>query len=117
MNVQVDLSELAKLADDIAADVAAVDGSIEDAVGRSTSKLQAWAIQQAPVDTGELQRSIRKDTSGLARRVYAPVRQAFYQEYGTSIMPPQPFLMVHADRAHNDLEQEIGRAKWGPFGA
>jgi hypothetical protein len=113
VRINIDFSELAKLAGDIAADVAMVDGSVQPAVGRATDRLHARAVNDAPRDTGELKGAIAKDSWGLARRVYAPVRQAFYQEYGTSFHPPQPFLMVHADRAHVDLEQEITKAKWG----
>lgn len=113
MRFDVDLSELAKLAGDIAADAAMVGEEIEKAVGRSTDKLHSKAVAAAPRKTGELAGSIGKDTSGLARRTYAFARQAFFQEYGTSFHPPQPFLMVFADQAHGDLEQEITRAKWG----
>jgi hypothetical protein len=113
VRIDVDFSELRKLGADIVADAAMARGAIEPAVGRATERLKGWAIADAPVRTGELRGAIRSDPSGLARRVYAPVRQAFFQEYGTSIMAPQPFLMVHADRAHGELEQQIARAKWG----
>lgn len=116
MSFNIDFSELAKLADDLAADAAMARGAIEPAVARSTEKLRSWAMADAPVKSGELRGAIRADASGLARRVYAPVRQAFFQEYGTSFHPPQPFLMIHSDRAHADLEQEINKAKWGISG-
>ena len=113
MKLDFDFSELAKLASDLAADAAMAQGKIEPAVGRAVDYLHGLATSSAPVRTGELRGSIRKDTSGLGRRVYAPVRQAFYQEYGTSVMAPQPFLMVHADAGGARLEQEVFRAKWG----
>lgn len=114
MRLDIDFSELVKLAGDIAADIAMVDGAIEPAVGRSVDRLYGWATSDAPVgETGELKGGIRKDMSGLGRRVYGTSDHDFYQEYGTSFHPPQPFLMVHADRAHADLEQEIFKAKWG----
>lgn len=113
MRVDVDFSELRKFASDVVADAALARGAIEPAVGRSAERLRSWAMADAPVKSGELRGAIRSDASGLARRVYAPVRQAFFQEYGTSFHPPQPFLMIHSDRAHADLEQEINKAKWG----
>lgn len=113
MRIDVDFSELRKLGADIVADAAMARGAIEPAVGRATQWLHGQAVSSAPVDTGELRGSITADSSGLARRVYAPVRQSFFQEYGTSVMAPQPFLMVHADAAHSQLEQEIAKAKWG----
>lgn len=108
-----DFSELAKLADDMVADAAMARGAIEPAVGRATEQLYSLAVSSVPVASGELKGSITKDSSGLARRVYSPLKQGFFQEYGTSRHPAQPWLMVHSERAHNQLEQEITRAKWG----
>ena len=113
MRTAIDFSEVAKLASDLAADAALASGAVEKAVANSTARLHARSVAAAPVASGELKGDIRQDPSGLSRRVYATVRQAFYQEYGTSRHPPQPFLMVFSDQAHSDLEQEIYRAKWG----
>lgn len=113
MTVSIDFSEIFKLADDIAAEVANARGKMEPAVARATERLYAQAVAAAPVDTGELRDSIFRDTSGLARRVASTVRQGFFQEYGTSVMPPQPWLMVFAFRAWADLEAEVFRVKWG----
>jgi hypothetical protein len=113
VRIDIDFSEVRKLGADIVADAAATRGAIEPAVARSTQWLHGRAVASAPVRTGELRGAITADSSGLARRVYAPVRQSFFQEYGTSFHPPQPFLMVHADAAQGHLEQEIAKAKWG----
>lgn len=114
MKFDLDLSELAKLGGDIVADAAMARGAIEPAVGRAIDQLHGWSVSAAPVgETGELKGGIRKDTSGLARRVYGTSDHDFYQEYGTSFHPPQPFLMVFADRAHGALEIEVSKAKWG----
>lgn len=113
MKIDVDVSELVKLAADLQADAALASGAVERQVAASTEQLYNQAVASAPVDTGELRSSIRRDVAGLARRVWSPVRQGFFQEYGTSVMPPQPWLMVFADQAHADLERRINRAKWG----
>lgn len=113
MKFDVDARELLKLANDIVADGAQARGAVEKAVGQATDQLYAWAQASAPVRSGALKGSITKDPSGLARRVYSPLKQGFFQEYGTSRHPPQAWLMVHSDRAHAELEQRIARAKWG----
>jgi HK97 gp10 family phage protein len=113
VKIDVDFGELTKFAAALRTDAAVASGRVERAVAASTNRLEAQATSAAPVLTGELRSSISADQSGLARRVMATARAAFYQEYGTSVMPPQPFLMVYADSAHADLEREIARAKWG----
>lgn len=113
MKFSIDFSEVAKLADDLMLEAAICDGRGEKAVQAATERLYARATSAAPVATGALKTDIRRDTSGLARRVYTVgVREGFYQEYGTSKMPPQPFLMVFSDAAHADLEREVFKAKW-----
>ena len=112
MKFLVDMDELVRLADEFATSVAVADGRAEQAVERSTGRLHARALASVAVDQGELRDSVRRDTSGLARRVYSPVEHGFYQEYGTSVMAAHPWLMVHADWAHADLEREMLAAKW-----
>lgn len=112
MNFVIDVSELAGLAKDLAREVAVSTGKAEEAVGRSTARLHSRAKGSAPVETGELRESITADASGLARRVYATARAGFFQEYGTSVMPPHPFLMIHADWAHADLAAELLDVDW-----
>jgi hypothetical protein len=116
VRIDLDTAELLKLARDVIADGAQARGAIEPAVGRATDQLYSWAQTSAPVRSGDLKASITKDPSGLARRVYSPLKQGFFQEYGTSRHPAQPWLMIHADRAHAELEQQIARAKWGLSG-
>ena len=113
MSVNVDFGEVAKLAADLHADAAVASGRVEKAVRTSTQTLYNQSVGAAPVLTGELKASISQDVSGLAQRVYATARAGFYQEYGTSVMPPQPFLMVFADEAHADLERQVFQARWG----
>lgn len=113
MRIDFDFSEIRKLADDLAADAAVASGRAEEAVGAATDRLYDRASADAPVATGELRASVHKDSWGLARRVYSTAKQGFFQEYGTSVMPPQAWLMVHSEWAHAQLERELAQAKWG----
>ena len=61
----------------------------------ATRKVQRTAKDLAPVDTGVLKGSIRtkkypKEQSGV---VYTTVEYAPYQEFGTSRMSAQPFMI------------------------
>lgn len=107
------MSQVVKLAGELQTEAAIAGKKLEPAVARATERLYSRATADAPVATGELRSNIFRDTSGLNRRVGASVRQGFFQEYGTSIMPPQPWLVVHADRAQADLAAEVARIRWG----
>lgn len=114
MRFHFDFSELYKLIDDIARDISIASGKAEEAVADATERLYAQAKAAAPVDTGALRDAVRRDSGGLSRRVHTGgIRQAFFQEYGTSKMAPQPYLMVYADQAWSDLEQTLLRLRWG----
>jgi HK97 gp10 family phage protein len=58
----------------------------------------SWARHYVPVDTGELQNSIgftyqQRDSNGEKRlTLHADTHYAFFVEYGTRFMLPQPFL-------------------------
>lgn len=108
----IDTSEIAKLADDIAGESRQVDDRAQKAVGRATDFLYHLSKVTAPVETGELKASIRKDTSGLVRRVYTDDVAAIFQEFGTSRHAPQPFLIVHSDNAGKRLMAELEREGW-----
>lgn len=62
-----------------------------------TRIVQRSAKQKAPVDTGDLEGSIRRSFSGAntsmpTGRVSTNIEYAVYVEYGTSKMLAQPFL-------------------------
>lgn len=71
----------------------------EAALTKAANQLKADARADAPVDTGDLQRSIRVYGGKEWRRVGSPLKQGFFQEFGTSIMAPQPWLYQNADKA------------------
>lgn len=103
MNVDIDTSQVDALAVDLMA--AGVKAQVEAGVvvTATARELQVRARADAPVRTGELRASIYLRGSGLEQTVGSDVRQGFYQEFGTSVMPPQPWLYVNAGRAETSL--------------
>lgn len=67
------------------------------------------AIRDAPERTGALKRSIRVTAGKEFRRVGSPLKQGFFQEFGTSRHPPQPWLFHNGERAGRRIEAEIGK--------
>lgn len=69
----------------------------EDAVEKATDLIVEKARALAPVDTGELRKSIRSTVKRMAGdiargQVEAAADYALFVEYGTEYMKPQPFL-------------------------
>lgn len=64
------------------------------AVMLNGSELQQSAMRKAPVDTGQLKRSIMLDISGkgLVATVAPHTDYAAYVEYGTRYMNAQPYI-------------------------
>lgn len=113
MKFEFDVSELHRLAGDLATEAAVASGRMEKIIEEATERLYVKAASSAPVRTGALKASISRDQSRLARRVYSPLRQGFFQEFGTSKHPPQAWLLVHAEEAQRQLAADVQRAKWG----
>lgn len=112
MDVTVDLSELDDLIDDLGDEERVqVAKRINKAITAGINWLHSTAVADAPRDTGLLAGSITKDDArrGFSRRVFAAGKdkprdesgalRGFFQEFGTSRHPPQPFLLVHAEKA------------------
>lgn len=72
----------------------AADGPVKQIVKRRTSEMNRLAQRAAPVDTGELRRSILSEylNGGLTGHVTAGIHYAPYVEYGTRFMTAQPFM-------------------------
>lgn len=109
----IDASEVDDLAGDLAREAEAVKARIERALGKATDFLYHLSRATVPRDSGALYASIRKDDTGMSRRVYATDEAAVFQEFGTSSHGPQPFLMVHANSAARRLEREMADESWG----
>lgn len=112
--VDVDVSDLVELADDLARHTAAVPKATSKHLSEIAAKLRDDARAAAPSDTGALRASIRLRGGDGYRVVYTSIRYARFVEYGTSTMSPRPFLWP----AGNIAEQALTEALEGidPFG-
>lgn len=107
MTVGFDASQLA----DLAADLGEAGPKAKRASSRDMTKIAAQlrddAKADAPVDTGETRDSIRVHGREGYREVVATSRAAFFQEFGTSSHPPQPFMWPNADKAAERLMEAM----------
>ena len=67
---------------------------VKQVVKQNTAELTQGAQRKAPVDTGNLRRSINMDLSdgGLTGKVKPTADYAPYLEYGTRFQSAQPFM-------------------------
>jgi hypothetical protein len=63
-----------------------------------------------PVKTGALQASIYLRRRKEERRIGSPLKYGFFQEFGTSRHPPQPWLYQHMHAANERLFGKLGRS-------
>ena len=68
--------------------------AVKTVVKKNGSRLQQQAMENAPVDTGTLKRSITLDITddGMSAESEATVHYAGYVEYGTRFMGAQPYM-------------------------
>jgi len=72
--------------------VARIEALTEDALDEIAADVETFAKRLAPVDTGDMVRSIRTDVSPGKREIGAAVDYSEFVERGTSRAPAQPFL-------------------------
>jgi HK97 gp10 family phage protein len=106
----IDASEVYRLAADLAAAPATVEGKSIRAVAKSGRDTQRNAQRFAPVLTGALREGIVVDAAGLSASVVSTMRYADYVEYGTSDTAPQPYMRPAADLAPGPLADDLGDA-------
>lgn len=97
--IYVDTSEVADLTADLAAAGIEAKAVATVAVAESGSALRNDAQAAAPRATGALAASIYVRRSADGVTVGSDLPQGFFQEYGTSRHPPQPWLFPNSDRA------------------
>lgn len=89
----IDVSELNRLSVDLGKASAGATRKASTAVRKSAFDLEAGAKARAAVDTGFMKNSIGVDIMGALHAEVGPTATyAPYQEYGTSRMPPHPFM-------------------------
>src|SRR5262245_18750529 len=70
---------------------------------KSGQAVKIRASQLAPVDTGNLARSIRADSNGTTVEVGTSVPYGRFQEYGTVYVTASPYLRPALDQATNQI--------------
>lgn len=97
----VDLSEIRRMAVQLA-ELGPMTEIMAKTVVKSTGEMTVQIARDlVPVDTGHLLSTITLDidSDGLGFYAYALADYAGYVEYGTSRMPPQPYMNPAFDRA------------------
>ena len=89
---------------------AAVGAGLERALAETAEACAESARAAVPVDSGELKASIAASASGFSAQVTAAAKHAAMLEYGTSRMPPQPYMQVAAASARTILYERAAEA-------
>lgn len=103
----IDTSQLLALSANLGKASLTVTLTAAKVVAKSANDLEAAAKQAAPVDTGNLRNSIGTDLRGLSATVGPTASYGPYLEYGTSRMPPQPYMTPAAERITPAFEKAI----------
>lgn len=104
MGIDVDLSQVRALSSRLATAGPRVGAVGAAALRKTALDIEADAKVLAPVDTGALRNSISHDFAGDGRNgsmtaeIGPTVDYGIYQEFGTSVMAPQPYLGPAYDR-------------------
>lgn len=110
------MSELDRLADDLAAAPVKVRGVSIEVVAKVAHRTKADAQRFAPVRTGHLRGSIDATSHGMSATITASTgdgahrEYADYVEYGTSDTRPQPYMRPAAALAAGRLADGLGDA-------
>jgi len=86
-----------------------IQGPVRQIVKKHSTNINRHAQKQAPVDTGELRRSIRTEyqDGGLTGVTRAGAHYAPYVEYGTRFMTAQPFMRPAFYNSAWDFKEEL----------
>lgn len=106
-----DLGEIHSLAAELTDMASGVNRHAAKAVRETAVDVENLAKQLAPVDTGTLRRSIHHEISddGLDAEVGTDVEYGPAQEFGTSVMPPAPYLGPALDEMEPTFVERLAR--------
>jgi len=93
LSVKLEIQGLVELNADLTKIAGSLDKAVAEGLAEAAEKIKDDAKEFAPVDTGALQKSIRRsDVSLINPKTGREVDYAAYQEFGTSRTPPQPYM-------------------------
>lgn len=113
--MRIDTSQLEAVGRDIGRNGRAVGAKAALVFRKTIHDLEADAKAAAPVDTGALKNSIGSEIIGdgrfgqMAGEVGPTVDYGIWQELGTSVMPPQPYLGPAFDRRVPPFIEAVAR--------
>lgn len=67
------------------------------ALQEAVQGMKAGAQRRVRVDTGNLRDSIEGEVEDTIARIYSDLEYAIWQELGTSVMAPQPYMIPALD--------------------
>lgn len=108
MSADIDVSEVTKLAADIGTATARVDGRATVELVKVAERLRAEITADAPVLTGATRASVNMKASATEARITAD-SAAFFLEFGTSRMAPQPFMFNKVPAAAERLANALAK--------
>lgn len=112
--MSTDITEVRKLAADLAEAPLKARRQVAVAVRKAALDVQAGAQQLVPVDTGATKNSIGVDLAASGATLSATIgpttNYAPYLEFGTVHMAPRPFMGPAADAVAPLLEQAVAEA-------
>lgn len=84
---------------------------VKQIVKQNTAELTQGAQRKAPVDTGNLRRSITMDLSdgGLTGKVKPTADYAPYLEYGTRFQSAQPFMQPAFNKQKAQFKSDMDK--------
>lgn len=112
--LELDMSDVGRLQTMLAGASNEVTTEMPGLLDRVAESVAQQAQRNAPVHSGDLQNDIGvKRRAGTAytrhRWVGTDLKQGFFQEFGTSNHPPQPWLTPAADAGVETLTEELGK--------
>ena len=104
MSAFADTSELLRLVGDFAKKTATVAFATKETLMHVAREVEEEARRDAPEDTGALKASVYlRLTDDDEAAIGSELKQGFYQEFGTSRHPPQPWLFPAGERGGEKL--------------
>ncbi len=108
MSVEFDMSEVTALAAELAAAPVKAKRASSESLTKIAAKFRDDARTAAPVSSGALRDSIKVRGGADYRIITATARHAFFVEFGTSKMQPQPFMWPQVPTASRAIEDALG---------